>query len=1001
MKKSLLLAVGLPAMVSFGAYAAESVPFSENFNNLTDFRTGWTTVDVNNDGRTWKPYFNEACAQADFGATTDLEDWLFTPGITLEAGKTYVLEFGCAFGYMFSNQVYPSLKVGYGLSQTPEGMTHELLPTTVQQQYFTTEVQRFVLTPETSGDYYFGFLATGSQVGGIKLDNVAVKEATMPAAVTEFTVTKSETYGDSHVQVSFRAPDKAVSGAPIQALQKIEVVRSGINVKTIENPTPGEVISFEDNCTFGSGNYVWKATAYGEDGQQGLSAESKNVFVGVNAPANPTNVNITEEGNSGMLTLSWDPVTTDRDGTPMPAEFIDYQVIFNGSYIVETGATSPFTFKACEPEEQTFVHASVVAKSNYGSGVTPTDVFIAGKPYTEYHESFDNCETKHVMEQKITDKEKPAELHVYDNAILYMSLGLESDADGSNGCVAIISQYTGYSAGMSIGKFDLSNIDNPYLTFFTHYGAPQNGVNMKNLVTVYANTGNGFEEILKYDMDAHNGLVGWQRVEVPLADLKGSNVELMLKGTVINSPYILFDNISIVDFKDKNLTARSISVPGETTPGQDFFVHGFIENTGKEATPMADALLLLDGEEVAAAKVEALEPGANTTVSFSQKLTLLHPENNVYTISLVYADDMNADDNISAGAIVKNLLPKFPAAESLKADKKEVNTVELTWSEPTGEMLPEEMTESFEDATDFAHSFGDWTFIDNDGKAPGNYDNLPGLDDYSGPFIANGTNYMNFTANTGNKTLAFIAAEEDGTADDWAISPLLSGDAQTVKFYARGYDTYGYVYESFRFLTSTTGKEIADFTEVTTDQNLSMIGGKTWTEFTFDLPEGTKYFAINYAPDYGIALRVDDVTFTPGDSGDPLELLGYNVYRNGDKLNSETVTGLTFTDTEVPAGNHTYHVTALYNRGESRGSNPAEVSFAVSLDKVEASGITVKGGEGEIAVTTAGNAVNILVMTADGRTVASAVAEGTLRIPAAAGIYLVATPAGTVKVAVK
>lgn len=143
------------------------------------------------------------------------------------------------------------------------------------------------------------------------------------------------------------------------------------------------------------------------------------------------------------------------------------------------------------------------------------------------------------------------------------------------------------------------------------------------------------------------------------------------------------------------------------------------------------------------------------------------------------------------------------------------------------------------------------------------------------------------------------------------------------------------------------------------------------------------------------------MTFTPGDSGDPLELLGYNVYRNGDKLNSETVTGLTFTDTEVPAGNHTYHVTALYNRGESRGSNPAEVSFAVSLDNVEASGITVKGGEGEIAVTTAGNAVNILVMTADGRTVASAVAEGSLRIPAAAGIYLVATPAGAVKVAVK
>ena len=1005
MKKSLLLALGVPAVIAFGAEASESVPFSENFDNLTDFRTGWSTVDVNNDGRTWKPYFNQATCEADFGSRTDLDDWLFTPAITLEGGKTYVIEFECTMGYIMGGEpAYPSLEVGYGTAQTPDGMTVTLLPTTVQDQYFVYDKQRLVLTPAASGDYFFGFHGTGTQVGGIKLDNIAVKEATMPAAVTDFTITKSETYGDTKVQVSFRAPAKAVSGATLQALQKIEVVRSGITVKTIENPTPGDLITFEDNCTFGSGNYVWKATPYGEDGQQGIAAESANVFVGINAPAAPANVKVVEDGHSGMLTLTWDPVTTDRNGETMPAELIDYQVIFNGTYIVETGATSPYTFKACEPDEQIFAHVSVVAKNtnNYGSGVTGTGSFIAGRPYTEYHESFDNSEMSHAIEQRATDLEKPADIHIYDSAMLMMTLGLESDADGTDGCAAITSLYTGYSAGLAIGKFDVSNIDNPYLTFATHYGAIQNGVNMKNIITVSANTGDGYKDILVYDMNSHNGLEGWQRVEVPLADFKGSDVELLLKGTIINAPYVLIDNINLVDLKDKNLTARTLSAPAEAAPGENFFVHGNIENTGKEATPTADAVLLLDGKEVATAKVEALEPGNNARVSFSQTLSLLHAAENVYTMRLDYADDMNEADNISAAVTVKNLLPKFPAVENLTAEKTENNTVTLIWSEPTGEMLPEEITESFENGADFAHTFGDWTFIDNDGNPAGNYDNLPGLDDYSGPFIANGTNYMNFAALTGNKVLAFVASEE-GATDDWAISPLLSGDAQTVKLNVRGYDTYGFFFESFRFLASSTGNAIADFTEVETDQELQWISGKEWKSYTFELPEGTRYFAINYAPEEasGIALRVDDVTFTPGDSGDPLELIGYNVYRNGEKLNSETLTGLTFTENEVPAGNHTYHVTALYNRGESRGSNPAEVSFVVSLDKVEASGITVKGGEGEIAVTTADSAVNILVIAADGRTVASVVAEGNLRIPAAPGIYLVATPAGAVKVAVK
>ena len=388
----------------------------------------------------------------------------------------------------------------------------------------------------------------------------------MPSAVTGLTITKSATYGDTKVQVSFRAPLTSVAGSTLQSLEKIVVTRSGVTVKTIENPTPNEEISFEDVCAYGSGNYVWKAVPYGADGEQGIAAESAPVFVGVNAPAQPANVKVVEDGHSGTLTLTWDPVTTDRNGEAMPAEFIDYQVLFNGSYIVPTGATSPHVFKACEPDEQIFAHVAVAAKSSYGSGVTATGTFVAGKPYGEYHESFDNAEISHPIEPTATDLQKPADLNVYDTAMLMMALGLEGDADGTDGCVAITSQYTGYSAGIAIGKFNADGIDNPYLTFATHYCPIQQGVNMKNVITVSADTGNGYEDVLVYDMAGHNGLEGWHRVEMPLSQFKGNNVMLMIKGTIINSPYALIDNINVIDYKDTNKLKRYVSERGKILP---------------------------------------------------------------------------------------------------------------------------------------------------------------------------------------------------------------------------------------------------------------------------------------------------------------------------------------------------------------------------------------------------------------------------------------------------
>ena len=64
-----------------------------------------------------------------------------------------------------------------------------------------------------------------------------------------------------------------------------------------------------------------------------------------------------------------------------------------------------------------------------------------------------------------------------------------------------------------------------------------------------------------------------------------------------------------------------------------------------------------------------------------------------------------------------------------------------------------------------------------------------------------------------------------------------------------------------------------------------------------------------------------------------LTLIGYNIYRDGVKVNDTPVTDTKFTD--KVGGAHLYNVTAVYDKGEARFSNTAEVTAAAGISEVE------------------------------------------------------------------
>lgn len=293
--------------------------------------------------------------------------------------------------------------------------------------------------------------------------------------------------------------------------------------------------------------------------------------------------------------------------------------------------------------------------------------------------------------------------------------------------------------------------------------------------------------------------------------------------------------------------------------------------------------------------------------------------------------DENADNNT-----VKLAIPveasKLPAATGLNAEVTDTGVV-LTWKAPDTSESGEPVTDGFEDYTPFAvANVGDWTFHDADGLPTAGF--REGAFPHSGePFAwivfnpaqagidLTNPNMEIYSPATGDQYLAAVTV--NGTNDNWLISPRIADGGQTISFKMRSLDT-NYGKETFEVLTSSKTSAPEDFTDKAGSYEVEA----EWTDFEVALPAGARYFAIRHTSGYVWMMMLDDITYRP----QPLEVEGYNIYRDGKLLGQSDKTSFT----DATAGkNHTYHVTALYDAGES-GFSEAAIVGTGALDTVAA-----------------------------------------------------------------
>lgn len=551
------------------------------------------------------------------------------------------------------------------------------------------------------------------------------------------------------------------------------------------------------------------------------------------------------------------------------------------------------------------------------SDVAMAPSIIVGAPYElPFAESFKNGKLDNPMWWARTN----------DGARSEFTMMTEESSDG-NGCILYESNSSDDYGVMGTGKLTLAGAIHPKLEF-THLAYENSDA--KIVVAIQKPDGTE-EELQTIQTVSEDGK--WIRNTINIDPKYGSLPYLFLQFTVSAGKfeYVMLDEISITDQRENDMAMKTITLPPSVKKGDNVEVKVTVENRGSQEANGYKVKLYADGKlqdtKVAETALAYMEEAVYT---FNYPTTITMENSSVELKAEVeYEGDIKPENN------TKTTILTFNNSDKLKPESASVNdnnngSYTVSWTSPAD--ARKVVTDSFEEYDSWSQDkFGDWTAKFSEEKTEtGNifasYP-YPGAGDPFAFILMEPLDYWidaetmgNFPClkpHSGNKYLAAFYSFANGDyidANDWLISPALSGYKQTVSFWVNNLVSPGvYNLETFDVLYSTMGTDFKDFIKL---GNTYDIESGEWQEISVELPEGAKYFAIHRKTreDDAMLFLVDDVTYEKGTE----VITGYNIYRDDQLIKTMEADQTEFIDETGEAGKkYTYAITALYANGES------------------------------------------------------------------------------------
>ncbi|MBQ8657479.1 MAG: hypothetical protein IJ527_10600 [Prevotella sp.] len=902
----------------------------------------FSVIDNNGDGTTWAWTATNGIYYS-YNSNNAADDYLILP-IKLEAGKNYNVVVTAAA----AASSYPEkFEVVAGKTGTVAGLTTTVIPETTVDVTANTEYAG-TLTTDEAGTYYVAIHATSAaDMYQLRLKKLVIEvgaEPTAPAAVSDLAVTAGAE-GALQATLTFTAPATAVNGSALSGTEDVKIYRDDALVNTLTAVAPGSAQTWTDTeVTTGTVTYYVVAANESGDGQK---SQKVSVYVGEDQLADVENV--VAAATPSSIAFSWNEATG-LNGGYVDLANVEYNVWslaieagYFGNYLVEdqilktvTGETTATIDYDTMTGEQEYKYFGVSAANAAGETdpVTNYAYVLVGAP-----------------------DELPIEENFTGNSLHYnwdTNGGLGVDTDTSDGDGSALKLYNnGNSADVFfvLPKVNLNPAGNPTLMFDV-----KAGVGVDKVIAYGAVAGGEAVDLAEFNVTDE-----YTTVKAPLNSIKGGAYASV--GIRANIPtaslqqyedYVLIDNIKIVDLLEYNLNIN-VTAPSNVNVGETATVKATVRNVGEFAASGYTVIIKAGDKELLNETVnEELASFATKELTAELETSIFDEATSVeITASVVYANDLDEDDNeASAVVTLKASAAAGPSNVAAEEDAENPGNINVTWNAPDNatQAVVEDFA-SYENGADETGELGDWTLINANGHTKGGiFEDVTLASDgqvrawqvfnlatyggdnsaFAGPDGDVDNNYLISTYNL-----------EDSAYpgnDDWLISPSLPGVAQSVSFDVKAFNDYGP--QTYQVLYSTTDNQPESFTLIEEVED----NGNAWNNVSYNLPEGTTYFAIRNVTggDSGFILAVDNITFTVGGG----EVDHYNIYLDEEQVAQVGVDGeeitvnaealhraaaaLSYTIAGVEPGEHKVAVTVVYTNGQESSPVAAGTNTVVT-----------------------------------------------------------------------
>ena len=897
-----------------------NIPFTIDMTAQESF-VGFNVVDNNADGTTWKWSDSYNCIMYGYNYSNAADDYLISSPIRMEAGKNYkVVIVASCYG-----ENYPErFEVLLGNDATVAAMTTTVMEPTDVATNVDTEYEAEFTAP-ADGKFYLAIHAiSDANQWNLYVKSFAVEFGLVDTdidAVTDFTVTPGE-QGALSATVSFTAPTKNIGGADLtENIAAIEILRDGETIQTFNDVAPGTDVTFNDaDEVLTNGNHTYQVIPYNAEGKPGRKSDKVSVFIGVDAPQPVPSLATIDGGD--YIVFSWEPVAEEGvNGGYVNTEKVGYSIwtmaLFDfmgmftywdvdeqlDSVVGKTKTVVDFDTEAGDVQE--IKPFAIIPATEAGEAEYTTTQMFVGPAYDGLEEHFAGGKIAYNTWTFSTTDTDSEDTGAYFN---------EDSSDGDGYSILLYVENAGNTLDLTPGKVKIpEGATNPVLLF--DYQNPDAANSLQ--VNIEMPDGSVDEIALNGSGD------GWQPAKINLMKYASQRyIIIRFVGNFVNAGNIALDNILVYDQLEYNLVA-DITAPKSLVLGKEAPVKISLRNMGANAADGYTVKLFANDEEIEMADADfaTIESLANAEFDATFPTTVFDEAGTVTLRAEVEYDlDLDEDDNV-AEATIEVTAPTVAAPLTLTATANGTKA-DLEWT-VNDEGAAEEVTEDFESYEAFSiEGWGEWTTACNTGGVTGGIWN-----NYTHPHAGESFAYIvtNWASveiassegfelpHSGDQALSNVYAYEGETFltnDNWLISPALPGIAQTIKFWAKSCtDEYGGL-ETYEVLYSTTDTETASFTKVA-----DVEAPLEWTEFTADLPEGSKYFAIRNTTngEFAFVGMLDDITYMTGASSCD----AFNIYVDEVLVGSVEGGVLTFTTDVLPAGEHKVSVTAVYGDVES------------------------------------------------------------------------------------